>query len=203
MSASRDRVLDALWPDVDPAGAINSLNQTVYFLRRVFEPDYLEETSPGYLHHDPDVLWLDSGLVTSRSSRCRGLISKIADGWDLSLVRQLTEEYVAPFALDFMYEDWAAPFRTSLHASFLEVVEKAVAMGVATGAYGDAIVIAQRALSVDHDADQIELALLRLFEKSGAHAAAEEQYGHYSTVLRSGLGIEAPPFSSLVEDIDT
>jgi hypothetical protein len=67
MSATRDQVLDALWPDQDPGQAANSLHQTVYFLRRVFEPAYSDDLSPGYLHHDPDVLWLDPELIDSRS----------------------------------------------------------------------------------------------------------------------------------------
>ena len=37
MSSTRDQVLDALWPELDPIDALNSLNQTVYFLRRVLE----------------------------------------------------------------------------------------------------------------------------------------------------------------------
>ena len=63
MSAARDQVVDALWPDQDPDAASNSLNQTVYFLRRVFEPQYVEDVSPGYVHHEADLLWLDSELV--------------------------------------------------------------------------------------------------------------------------------------------
>ena len=61
LSATRDQVLDALWPELDPEVAINSLNQTLYFLRRVFEENYSEDLSPGYVHHNSDVLWLDSG----------------------------------------------------------------------------------------------------------------------------------------------
>ena len=71
MSSTRDQVLDALWPDLDPTVAANSLNQTVYFLRRVFEPTFSEDLSPGYLHHDSDVLWLDPELVNSRSRLSR------------------------------------------------------------------------------------------------------------------------------------
>ena len=46
---------------------MNSLNQTSYFLRRVFEPDYVEDLSPGYLHHDSDVVWLDGNSSGSRT----------------------------------------------------------------------------------------------------------------------------------------
>jgi ATP/maltotriose-dependent transcriptional regulator MalT len=46
--STRDQVLDALWPDLDPIDAVNSLNQTVYFLRRILEEDYVDDLSPGY-----------------------------------------------------------------------------------------------------------------------------------------------------------
>ena len=71
MSCTRDQVLEALWPTLDPEVAVNSLNQTVYFLRRVFEEDYIEDESPGYVHHDSEVVWLDPELISSQSADCR------------------------------------------------------------------------------------------------------------------------------------
>ena len=44
---------------------------------------------------------------------------------------------------------------------------------------------------------QIELSLLKLYRRTGAHAAAAEQYAHYAAVLRNDLGIEPPPLDSL------
>ena len=51
-SSTRDQVLDSLWPELEPALALNSLNQTMYFMRRVFEKDFNEDLSPGYVHHE-------------------------------------------------------------------------------------------------------------------------------------------------------
>ncbi len=59
MSATRDQVLEVLWPELEPEVAGNSLNQTVYFLRRVFEPSFTDDLTPGYVHHNSEVLWLD------------------------------------------------------------------------------------------------------------------------------------------------
>ncbi len=42
LSSTRDQVLEALWPELDPIDAVNSLNQTVYFLRRVIEENYVK-----------------------------------------------------------------------------------------------------------------------------------------------------------------
>ncbi len=197
MSATRDQVLDALWPDLDPDLGINSLNQTMYFLRRVFEEDYSDDLSPGYVHYDSDVIWLDPELVTSTSIQCRDLILGFSSEPTPEQVEQLVSTYRGRFALDFEYEEWAAAHRDSLHAAFLEVVERSVLSDFTTGHFDRGIAVARRALEVDPRAEQVEICLLRMYRATGAHAAAAEQYAHYSTVMRDELGIEAPPLESL------
>jgi DNA-binding SARP family transcriptional activator len=197
MSATRDQVLDALWPDLDPEVAVNSLNQTIYFLRRVFEESYVEDLSPGYVHHDSDVVWLDSELVTSRSILCRNLIREMPAQPDPDDVDELTRTYKGRFALDFEYEEWAAAYRDPLHAAYLEIVERSVLDDFRTGHHDRGITFARRALEVDPSAEQVEVCLLRLYRVTGAHAAAAEQYAHYASVMRDELGVEPPPLESL------
>jgi DNA-binding SARP family transcriptional activator len=196
-SATRDEVIDALWPDLSPDVAVNSLNQTVYFLRRVFEPSYAEDVSAGYVHHNSDVLWLDSELVSSRSSICLAILDLIGSDADPANVNRLSEEYTDRFALDFAYEEWAVPFRTSLHVAYLEVIEAAVTRDMASGHEDRAIDLARRAIDRDPAVESLELALVRLYRTTGAHAAAAEQYAHYAAVLKEELGVEAPPLASL------
>ena len=133
LSSTRDQVLDALWPDMSPVDALNSLNQTVYFLRRVLEEPYVDDLSPGYLHHDSDLIWLDPELVTSSSNECRRLIKALPFSPSPDQVSELIDAYEGRFALDFEYEEWASPYRDWLHASFLEIVERAVADDTASG----------------------------------------------------------------------
>jgi DNA-binding SARP family transcriptional activator len=197
MSATRDQVLDALWPELDPEVAINSLNQTLYFLRRVFEENYSDDLSPGYVHHDSDVLWLDQDLVTARSVECRRVVRDLPTRPSPDDVDHLTNVYRGRFALDFEYEEWASAYRDSLHAAYLEVVERAVLDDFTDGHYDRGIRIARRALDVDGSAEQIELSLLRLYRVSGAHSAAAEQYAHYAAVMREDLGVEPPPLEAL------
>jgi DNA-binding SARP family transcriptional activator len=66
-----------------------------------------------------------------------------------------------------------------------------------SGHFDRGVLIARRALEIDPDAEQIELSLLRLYRRTGAHAAAAEQYAHYAGVLRSELGVDPPPLDSL------
>jgi DNA-binding SARP family transcriptional activator len=196
-AATRDEVIDALWPDLSPDVAANSLNQTVYFLRRVFEPGYVDDLSAGYVHHNSDVLWLDAELISSRSARCLAILDQIRADPSPEHVVRLSLEYTDRFALDFAYEEWAVPFRSALHVAYLEVIESAVTRDMATGHHDRAIEIARRALDLDPTVESLEVALLRLYRATGAHAAAAEQYGHYATVLKEELGVEPPPLASL------
>jgi DNA-binding SARP family transcriptional activator len=179
-AATRDQVLDALWPELEPSIAANSLNQTVYFLRRVFEVGYKEDESAQYLQHDGEVIRLDPYLVDSQSMVCSRLIDEARVDLPPGPVERLSKAYGGRFALDFEYDDWASPFRENLHAGYLDVIEQAVRADTVRGLFDRASVVARRALAVDSDAEGLELALLRIYQGSGSHAAAAEQSSHYA-----------------------
>ena len=196
-AASREQVIEALWPDMAPDQGANSLNQTAYFLRRVFEPGGDDETTAGYLGSRGDLMWLDPELVTSQSAECLKLIAKARRSPSPDVISQLAEMYTGRFAIDFLYDDWATSFRETLHSSYLDRIERALELDVKAGAFERAVAIAQLALQADPDAEEIELRLLRLYRVTGAHAAAAELYAHYSTTLREQLGVEPPPLESI------
>jgi DNA-binding SARP family transcriptional activator len=195
-ASTREEVADALWPDQDPASALNSLNQSVYFLRRVFEPDYRDEASPIYVGQDGETIWLDPDLVQCRSRRCGELVRAMPGDPTPQGALELAREYRGRFALDFAYEDWASGFRDILHASYLRVLERAIQIDLDTGHFTRGTFLAERATEVDPDADEIQLALVRLYRLSGAYAAAAEQYGRYSRTMQD-LGVEPRPLSEI------
>jgi ATP/maltotriose-dependent transcriptional regulator MalT/DNA-binding SARP family transcriptional activator len=196
MIATRDEALDALWPDLGPDTAANSLHQTIYFLRRVFEPDFREGFSAGYITFDGEVITLNSELVASESRRCWTLI---LDGRRTStdVSKELLSIYLGRFAVDFAYEDWAVDYREHLHAAVLASVEASIGSSLAAGDVEEAIDRAQAVLALDPSADSVELALLTAYKAGGRHAAAAEQYAHYASVIRSQLGVEPPRLEDL------
>ncbi len=197
LSATRDQVLDALWPETDPDQAVNSLHQTVYFLRRIIEPSYSDDLSPGYVNQDTELVWLDPELITSRSVRCRQQLRALGADPPFPAVMELAAEYRGRFALDFSYDDWASTHRESLHAQYLEVMERAIASSTAAGRFGDAMELSRCVLETDPSLDEIEAGLVKMYRLLGAHAAAAEQYQHYTSVVREELGIEPPPLDQL------
>jgi LuxR family maltose regulon positive regulatory protein len=197
MSATRDQALDALWPDNDPDQAVNSLHQTVYFLRRIIEPAYSDDLSPGYLNQDTELIWLDSELIGSRSVRCKERLRGLGPEPPVPAVLVLAGEYRGKFALDFSYDDWASMHRDSLHAQYLEVMERAIDFSTTTGRFAEAMELSRALLETDPSLDQVEASLVKMYRLLGAHAAAAEQYQHYTTVVRDELGIEPPPLDQM------
>jgi DNA-binding SARP family transcriptional activator len=189
--------MEALWPDIDPDAAANSLNQTIYFLRRVFEPEYDEDTSPGYLRQESDLVFLDADLVQSSSSKCTALIARIQKDPSPDLIESLSLIYEGRFAIDFAYEEWASDFRDWLHVAYLQLLEKAITDDIAAGKYERSVVLARRVLGLDPRLDAFGLSLLKLLKGAGARSAAAEQYERYATILRQEIGVEPPPFDSL------
>jgi two-component SAPR family response regulator len=149
------------------------------------------------VQHNSDVLWLDQGLISSRSQACRNIIDRISTDLAPDDVDGLSDLYRNRFALDFSYEEWAAPFRDSLHVSYLGIVEAAVTRDLETGHFDRGIRLARRALEIEPDQESMELTLLRMYRATGAHSAAAEQYAHYAAYLRDELGVEPPALSTL------
>jgi DNA-binding SARP family transcriptional activator len=195
-SSTRDEVLDSLWPEHNPSSALNSLNQTVYFLRRVFEPEFRDDETPGYVGQDGETIWLDSDLIECRSGQCLEIIRSMPREPTPEGAVELATLYRSRFALDFAYDEWSAPYRDALHASYLRVVEHAVRLDLDSGHFDRGTFIAERAHEVDPESEEIQAALVRLYRLSGAHAAAAEQYAHYANALRD-LGIDPPAFAEV------
>jgi ATP/maltotriose-dependent transcriptional regulator MalT/DNA-binding SARP family transcriptional activator len=196
MAATKDETLEALWPDLSPDTGTNSLNQTIYSLRRVFEPDYREGASAGFVQFDGEVVSLNSALIDSSSRRCWRLLRRV--GGDTSnAAEELMALYPGRYALDFAYEDWASSYRENLHAAVLAAGEASIAHARRAQDFDWAIRIGHDLLAVDPQADAIELELLKTYKASGRHAAAAEQYAHYAAQMREEMGVDVPSLDQL------
>jgi LuxR family maltose regulon positive regulatory protein len=113
-SLGREQVLDALWPDASPAAAVNNLNQTVFQLRRQFDPTYRDGLSPQYIASTLDAVGLNPELVKvdwlELQRRFEG--SFVIDP---SLLRFVLQTLRGQFLQECVYEDWADHPRQRMH----------------------------------------------------------------------------------------
>jgi DNA-binding SARP family transcriptional activator len=113
----REVVLDTLWPDSNPRAAVNSLNQSIFQLRRLLDPEYRDGVSPPYVVSTIESVSLNQDLIRTDLDefrrRVRGLANPLngpAKGADA--LEMMRGEYLA----DARYAEWAEPIRGRVHA---------------------------------------------------------------------------------------
>jgi two-component SAPR family response regulator len=194
-----------MWPELEPSSAANSLNQTLYFLRRDIEPDYEEAVSANYVHFEGELLWLDRELVAVESARFfRSAIEIDPSDGPLGDTLDLLRMYVGRFAPEFEYEDWAIDWRDRLHASYLRLVARAQVRLLRLGRVDEALACTEHALAVDPGALGVRRAYVWLLGHAGAQAAASEQFRRYAMAHREEVGEDPGDLTELLgEEFET
>jgi two-component SAPR family response regulator len=192
--------LEALWPELEPDSAANSLNQTVYFLRRHIDPWYEEDVSVDYVHARGDVLWLDPEMTTVDSAEFERRATAVLRENESSAEAHLDSLrlYTGRFLPEFEYEEWAESWRDRLHALYLNLVQEAHSILAKERRFALGIEVAQNALAIDPDAVDIERTLVAFHASMGARAAAAELYAHYAATYKEQLGLDPPRFADVV-----
>jgi DNA-binding SARP family transcriptional activator len=195
--AHKEQVLDALWPDADPDSALNSLNQSLYFLRREIDPWYEDELSTDYVGFGGDLLWLDAELVSLASSEFLRAAAQIRSGTDMSSAIDLVRAYPGHFAPEFEYEEWAMDWRSKVHSVLLELAHSAIESLTKGNNVDGARELAVALLDIDPGASEIERRLISLLWSTGASSAARAQYEHLVR-MEARDGLESESFAMIV-----
>jgi DNA-binding SARP family transcriptional activator len=197
-TASREQVLDELWPDADPDAATNNLNQSLYFLRREIDPWYEDDMSVDYLGLRADVVWLDAHLsIVASVSFANAVRAEMATTLNVDHALEIVDQYHGRFCPEFEYEEWASSWRTRVHALFLEYCNRVIDRAISHSAWNSARDIAIRALDRDPMAMEIERKLVWLYWRLGSQSAAIAQYSHLAAVERAD-GLDPIPLSEVV-----
>jgi DNA-binding SARP family transcriptional activator len=196
-TAAREQVLDELWRDADPVGASNSLNQTLYFLRREIDPWYEDDLSADYVGYQGELLWLDPDLVRVASAEfLTSARTMLARAFTATDALALMTKYAGQFSPEFEYEEWAISWRLRVHASYLNVVHSAMQQLIEHSDLRGARDVALVALATDPSAADLERALIWTYARMGAASAALAQYQHLATRERAD-GLDPPTFEEL------
>ena len=202
---TREMALEALWPDADPASAVNSLNQAVFQLRRQLDPAFREGDSPQYVLSSVDSVQLNADLVTTDLNEFRALAAELRLTHATPTPEQLTrlvEAIRGEFLGELRYEDWAATIRTAVHSEVREVL-----LRLSNGEFGIGADLAVRSacavLSLDPYDDAAQIALVRQLEASGRRSVARASILSYAKKLKDDLD-ENPsgPLAAAIEGWD-
>jgi DNA-binding SARP family transcriptional activator len=198
LTATREQVIEELWPEADSVTGMNSLNQSLYFLRREVDPWFEDDLRPGYLAYQAELISIDQELARIDSAEfltaSRELTVRTASTND---IMTLLKSYRGQFCPEFEYEEWAISWRARVHAAYLDFARSAVVALASVRDWRTACDVALHVLGVDPSADDIERRLIWLYWRAGAKSAAEAQYRHLAG-LEKADGMEPTPFQELV-----
>ena len=184
-TATREQAMEELWPSQSPFAALNSLHQTLHFVRRDIAPWLGEGVTADYVPLDSETLYLDPELVQVDSVAFMRLAADAFNSKDVAgrgaVVSRL---YAGRFAPEFEYEDWAGDWRTLVHAQFLRLSQVTAAELLASHRTQSAIDVLQRAVELDNLAFELRASLIRALSRAGAKDAAADHYKLYAQLSR-------------------
>lgn len=197
-TATREQVIDQLWPDSDPAGASNNLNQSLYFLRRDIDAWYEDDVSVDYVCFQGDVVWLDPSLVRVATAQFVSDVRRVT-GTDASPeeILELIDQYSGQFSPEFEYDEWAMAWRSRVHAVYLQFAQWAIEHLVEAANPTAAKEVALSALDRDPDAFEIERRLVGLYWQIGSRSASRAQYEHLAAQERND-GLDPSSFEDVI-----
>jgi len=198
-AAGRELLLDELWPDASPSDALNSLHQTMYYLRRCIDEWYDDATSADYVVLESELIYLEPAFVVVESVHFQqqaALAIGAPDPRPLGVPTLLG--YRGTFAPEFEYEEWAIDYRGRVHAQYLRLVHAVADAQIVDGAYGQAATVLASALQNDPTAFELEAQLVKALWLGGSRAAALEHFRHYAHAHQRELGLAAPTLHDLM-----
>lgn len=119
----RELIMDWLWPESDPASATNSLNQTVFQLRKALHRAAAVAWSPQYLIAENDGLGLNPSLVQTDLAEFRDLARQYLGENrrdSLDAPRRMVDIVQDSYLAELQYEDWASSVQGAVHAEIRE-----------------------------------------------------------------------------------
>jgi DNA-binding SARP family transcriptional activator len=200
LAATREQVLENLWPDQTPKSAMNSLHQTIFHLRRDIEPWFEDGTTAEYVHLEGELVRLDSGLFQVDSvAFARQAATIIAKGTASAEGPSMLSLYSGYFAPEFEYEEWASEWRSFLHTTYLRLAHATAGTLVSEGRHGEAVDVLGPVATLDPSAYDLRAVLVGCLAAVGATDAAQAQYRSLAALYERDLEL---PFRSYEEVID-
>ncbi len=195
----RELLMEALWPEQDPARLANRLSVALATVRAVLDPD--KRRPAGYfVTSDKDSVRLDldhvevdveaflrraqAGLALAQS----GSIEKAA-----APLGEAERLYVGDFLEEDRYEDWAVALREEARAVYVAVARALAERSLEAGDDDAAVRCYLRILDTDPWNEEANLRLVSALERAGRHGEARRCYRTYTSRMGE-LDLLAAPF---------
>lgn len=192
-TATREFLIEALWPEEDPSKTSNRLSVALNVIRNVLDPDHAHDASY-YVVSTADGVRLDIEHVIvdveSFLRRANEGLRLLRTGERTEAVRALEaaeNAYRGDFLEEDRYEDWASNVRDEARATYVGVARTLAVEG------REGIRYRLRILALDPYDEDAHLGLVRALSESGMHGEARRAFRRYVSRMNE-IGVEPAPF---------
>jgi len=189
----RDRILEALWPDHDPAKSISSFHKALHRLRKGLTAQagmppglmIVTERQGEYLLA-PEAVWVDALAFEEALDDAARATQAGQEDRHGALLRRALDLYGGALLGD-QVPDWAAEERRRLHDRYLDAVRALSTWHEGHGDLASALVLALRLADADPLTEAYHRRVMRLQGQSGDHDAVQRRYALLCDILRTEL----------------
>jgi DNA-binding SARP family transcriptional activator len=200
--ASRDELIEVLWPEADPGRALHRLQVAVSSLRQVIDPP---GTAQSLIHLQGDsysfaaeAVVTDCSLFMShywrgQKSRSRGDVAAAANAFRAAL-----DLYKEDYLINALYAEWTQPLRTHFMERRLNALTFLCEYSMQREDLVLVLEYAQQILEIDPLRERAHRHLMRVYYRMDQRACAIRQYHLCAELLRRELQVEPSEATRLV-----
>jgi DNA-binding SARP family transcriptional activator len=188
---SKARLVDVLWPEEAPSGAIATMETYISLLRRILQPhtpakgSVIRTVTGGYL--------LDSTRVTVDLHQFTTLMAEAhvdVDGCGASKMAEAMALVSGELLASDQNASWAEQCREQFSATLASACTAAAGCAYGREEFSNSITMARRALEVDPYAEEAARHLIGSLWRSGRRSEALREYDRLRRLLVDDLGVE-------------
>lgn len=199
LEATRDEVVEAIWPTEGEQTIDRNFHPTLSHLRRALEGGRSKDEPPSLLLRtgvyrlnpeydwEVDVIDLVRRVEEGRAAQTRGDFHAAADLW-----RGAWSLYRGPF-LQGHYEAWVTARREVYQKAYLEMLRELGDLYQRLGRVEEAVDAYRSVLVEDPLQEKVHVALMQLYAGQGRRDMVRRQYDRLCTMLRDELSVEPLP----------
>jgi DNA-binding SARP family transcriptional activator len=185
--ASTQDLADALWPDSEGDSAQNTLQVSLYRLRKMLGCEDAIQVQDGKVRINREVCWVDAWAFEDKAERLKAL--QPDDAQYEPLAQQSIELYRGHLLIKEKEQPWMLAPRERLRRQWLWVVKGLGERCEQQGQWARACELYQRALDIDALAEEIYRRLMACQREMGERTEALGTYQRCRQQLDAALGV--------------
>jgi ATP/maltotriose-dependent transcriptional regulator MalT/DNA-binding SARP family transcriptional activator len=196
---SRDALIEALWPEEDPARCANRLSVALSTLRAVldserrFGADHFVVSSAGAVSLDLDHVAVDLEAFLREAAAGLALHDEGLTAEAHARLSAAEAAYAGDLLEEDLYEDWAVAAREQARDMYVRVARSLAADAHAAGDHDGAVRFLLRVLERDAYDEEAHLALVLALVDAGRHGEARRAFRVYRGRM-DDVGVEPASF---------